>query len=135
MIVKELSICFTTKNIDACKAFYEKYLGAIITFDSGWYLDLTFRDAEKEFHISFMNPQNNEPEYLGGAILNLLVEDVDKEYEIISNENIPIVTHIQDNPWGDRSFCINDPIGNRLYIYKNTQPTEEYAAAFATAYK
>lgn len=131
MKIKDLNICFNTSDIAACKEFYVKYFEAKITFDYSWYSSIMFEYGERKYFLSFMDPQNGEPLHHGGGVtLNLQVEDVDQEYKKIQETNVKIASPVQDKPWGDRSFCITDPLGNTLYIYSDREPSPEFKEAY-----
>ncbi len=128
MEVRDLSICFTTDKMQECREFYIKYFDVDVTFDHSWYISIRFKSNKKRMYLSFMVPQFGEPLYNNeGVTINLLVKDVDKEYERLKDSGIKITRSLQYMPWGDRSFTAIDPIGNILYIYKNMKPTQEYA--------
>jgi uncharacterized glyoxalase superfamily protein PhnB len=130
MEVRDLSICFTTDRIQECREFYIKYFDVDVTFDHSWYISIRFKSNRKRIYLSFMAPQFGEPLYNNGGItINLWVKDVDAEHEKLQKAGLKITRPLQDNPWGDRSFEVNDPLGNILYIYKYIKPTEEYAAS------
>jgi hypothetical protein len=59
----ELSTCFVTKNVDACRNYYERYFSAKATFDCGWYVNI--RIAGNGPSIQFMQPQEDMPEFNG----------------------------------------------------------------------
>jgi len=131
MEIKDLSVCFTTNDIAACKDFYTKYMGAIVTFDYSWYTSIMFMWEDRKYFLSFMAPQNNEPLHNGeGMMINMWVPDVDKEYERLQAMDIGIIVPIKDNPWGDRSFQVVDPIKNRIYIYSDRKPAPEFMDAY-----
>lgn len=44
MKTNELSTCFITKNVDACRSFYELYLSAKAVFDCRWYRGFSIID-------------------------------------------------------------------------------------------
>ncbi len=130
MKIKEVTTCIITNKIDESKAFYCDVFEAKVTFDCGWYCSISFGEGGSE--IQFMTPQkeSDKPFLNQGVTYNIGVEDVDAEYSKIESAQIPIVEPIKDNPWGDRSFIINDPNGVRLYIYSEREPSEEFRAAF-----
>ncbi len=37
---------------------------------------------------------------------------------------------LEDHPWGDRGFAIQDPNGITLYIYSDREPSEEFKQYF-----
>lgn len=131
METKDLSVCFHTTKAAACKEFYVKYMGAVVTFDYEWYSVVAFGD-KRQFALSFMAPQSNEPLFEEkGVTLNFCVKNVDEEYKrLVTVEGLKAVRPLTDNPWGDRSFAILDPLGNILYIYSEIKPSEEFASAF-----
>lgn len=124
MKTKELSTCFVTKNVDACREFYQGYFSAVATFDAGWYVNLCIEDGPS---IQFMQPQNNMPIFSGtGIMLNFNVENVDAEHERLTKAGLKTAMPLEDHPWGDRGFSIIDPIGNSVYIYSDREPAEEF---------
>lgn len=132
MDIKDLSVCFHTTKAVECKEFYVKYLNAVVTFDYEWYSVVAFGN-KKQFALSFMVPQGDEPFFEEkGVTLNFSVQNVDDEYQrLVVEEGLKCLRSLTDNPWGDRSFAILDPLGNVLYIYSEIKPTKE----FVTAYK
>lgn len=131
MKINDLSITFHTRNIEECRDFYERYFGARLTFDCGWYITLRFTsDACREITLSFIHPDHSSaPMPQGGATLNLMVEDVDAQFEALQRAGIEFLREIADQPWGDRSFTLLDPTGNILYIYSSRPMSEEYTGA------
>ena len=138
MEMKGLSITFITKQMDECRAFYQKFFNGKITFDSGWYFTVMFCNGPNSINISFMDPYNEYTTYpgsdmvvSGGVTLNITVEDPGREYEKHKDAGLEIIQELGECPWGDYSFLAKDPIGNNLYIFKWIKPTE----AFVDAYK
>ncbi len=125
MKTTELSSCFVTKDVDACREFYQRYFSAVSTFDAGWYVNLRI-DGDGP-SIQFMQPQTDMPTFGGaGIMLNFNVEDVDAEYERLTKVGLQTAMPLEDHPWGDRGFSVIDPIGNSVYIYSDREPTKEF---------
>ncbi len=125
MNTRELSTCFCTNDVAACKDFYKKYLFAEIIFDCGWYLNL--RIGKSGATVQFMEPQGGMPVYSGtGVVLNFMVDDVDAEYERLIEAGLSTVMPLEDHPWGDRGFSVADPLGTSVYIYSEREPSEEF---------
>lgn len=79
MKTNELSTCFCTLNVDACRDFYQRYFSATPVFDYGWYVNMCIGDDGPA--IQFMQPQGKMPTFGGtGVMLNFKVDDVDAEY-------------------------------------------------------
>ncbi len=121
----ELSTCFITNNVDACRSFYERHFAAQAIFDCGWYLNL--RIGGEGPSIQFMQPQDGMQECSGkGITLNFKVDDVDAEHARLVYAGLQIAMPLEDHPWGDRGFSVIDPIGNSLYIYSDREPVDEF---------
>ena len=132
MQVRDISACITTDRLEETRAFYIKHLGARVTFDCGWYINLEF--GERGACLQFMKPQHGEALCApAGLTYNLHVEDVDMECARILASGIEPIMPITDHPWGDRAFSIQDPNGVLLYIYTvrfhGSASTEIYTGA------
>lgn len=125
MKTDELSTCFCTNDTDACREFYTRYFSAKITFDCGWYINLSI--GEDGPAIQFMQPQEGMPTFGGaGVTLNLKVDDVDAEHARLTGAGLQTAMPLEDHPWGDRGFSVIDPIGNAVYIYSDREPSAEF---------
>ena len=125
MKTSELSTCFITNDVDACREFYQRYFSAKPIFDAGWYINL--RIAGDGPSIQFMQPQEGMPTFGGaGTMLNFNVKSVDAEHERLVKAGVQIAMPIEDHPWGDRGFSVIDPIGNSVYIYSDREPSDEF---------
>ncbi|WP_321365716.1 VOC family protein [uncultured Desulfuromusa sp.] len=125
MKVNELSTCFFTNDVDACRDFYRQYFAAKEIFDCGWYINL--RIGEDGPTIQFMQPQEGMPTFNGaGVMLNFKVDDVDAEHTRLTKAGLQTAMPLEDHPWGDRGFSIIDPIGNSVYIYSDREPADEF---------
>jgi len=129
MKTNELSTCFITNEVDACREFYEHNFSAKAIFDAGWYVNL--RISGDGPSIQFMQPQDDMPTFSGsGIMLNFNVEDVDKEHARLTKAGLITAMPLEDHPWGDRGFSVVDPIGNSIYIYSDREPTDEFKQYF-----
>ena len=63
--------------------------------------------------------------YYGNVSVSIKVKDVHKLYEKFRKKNIEL-GEIVDNPWGDTSFPIVDPEGNRLVFFSPNISKEKY---------
>ena len=126
MKAKEVSTAFTTDKVEESRDFYVRYLGARVTFDCGWYVNLEL-GSEKQT-LQFMSPREGQskPSSPAGLMYNFEVEDVDKEYERLVGMGIEAVMPLEDHPWGDRGFAIQDPNGITLYLWTFREPSEEF---------
>jgi uncharacterized glyoxalase superfamily protein PhnB len=125
MRTKELSTCFVTNEVDACRQFYQRHFSATAIFDCGWYVNL--RVGGNGPSIQFMQPQKDMPIFSGaGVMLNFKVDDVDSEHTRLMEAGLQVVMPLEDHPWGDRGFSVIDPIGNSVYIYSDREPSDEF---------
>jgi uncharacterized glyoxalase superfamily protein PhnB len=125
MKISELSPCFVTKDVDACRDFYRRHFSAKAIFDCGWYINL--RIGGDGPSIQFMQPKDGMVEYRAeGVMLNFRVDDVDAEHTRLLGEGVQPAMPLEDHPWGDRGFSIIDPIGTALYIYSDREPSNEF---------
>lgn len=126
MMVKNISPCICTAKVEESKDFYVKYFKAKITFDCGWYVNLQFGNSSAE--LQFIAPQ--QPEQLTcngqGLTYNFLVDDVDEEHGRLLNEGLEPIMSLEDHPWGDRGFAVQDPNGITLYIFSEIEPSGEF---------
>lgn len=129
MKTEELSTCFCTTKVDACRKFYTVYFAARTVFDCGWYVSLQIGVDGPT--IQFMQPRENMPSFTGAGItLNFKVEDVDAEYHRLTSACLQTVSPLEDHPWGDRGFAVLDPIGNSVYIYSDREPSAEFKQCY-----
>ncbi|QBJ97008.1 glyoxalase [Rhodococcus sp. ABRD24] len=120
-----------TPNVTESRSFYQKYLGARLIFDCGWFINLEFG---KGLSVQFMEPQEGMAACkAAGLTYNFCVEDVDAEYQHLIGLGLTPETSPEDHPWGDRGFTVLDPNGVSLYIYSDIEPAPEFKSAFRTA--
>ena len=130
MKANNLSSCIVTDKIDESREFYVKNFSAKITFDSGWYVNMEF--GKNTSNLQFIAPQQPEQPTCNGSGLmyNFEVDNVDEEYERLTQLGNESVMPLEDHPWGDRAFAILDPNGIMLYIYSNRDPADEFKQYF-----
>lgn len=124
MRANSLSPCITTAIVEESRDFYVKHLDAKVTFDCGWYVSLEFGKAAS---LQFMAPQPDQPACNpAGLTYNFNVADVDAECERLTAAGLACVMPLEDHPWGDRGFAVQDPNGITLYVYSDREPSAEF---------
>ena len=125
-----LSAAFATDKVEETRDFYTRYFDAKVTFDCGWYVNLEF--GNKSSTLQFMSPQQPEQPLSSGSGLmyNFLVENVDQEYQELTKSGLAVIVPLEDHPWGDRGFAVQDPNGISLYIHSERDPDEEFKQYF-----
>ncbi|KQU74704.1 glyoxalase [Aminobacter sp. DSM 101952] len=123
------SPCITTKRVGETRDFYIRHFGARATFDCGWFVSL---DLGAGLSLQFMEPQGEQsPCNTAGLTYNFCVEDVDGEHRLMTAAGLVPVMPIEDHPWGDRGFAVQDPNGVVLYVYANREPSAEFRQFYA----
>jgi uncharacterized glyoxalase superfamily protein PhnB len=126
MYAKSVSAAFTTEKVSETRDFYIKYFNAKVTFDCGWYVNLEFGNPSAT--LQFMSPQKPEHQLSTGAglIYNFAVDDVDYEYKKLTKAGLDVTVPLEDHPWGDRGFAVQDINGISLYLYSEREPSGEF---------
>ena len=126
MIANAISPCIITDKVEESREFYVRHFDAKAIFDCGWYVNLQF--GKDSSSIQFMSPQQpDQPKCnCAGLMYNFAVNDVDQEYKKLTDAGLEPIMPLEDHPWGDRGFAIQDPNGITLYIYSEREPNEEF---------
>jgi uncharacterized glyoxalase superfamily protein PhnB len=131
MYANIISPCITTTKVEESRDFYVKHFGAKVTFDCGWYVNLQF--GKESSSLQFMAPQAGQPICNpAGLGYNFFVDDVDAEYKLLTSAGLKPVMPLEDHPWGDRGFAVQDPNGVALYIYSGREPGSEFKQYYKT---
>lgn len=122
MTLKKLFPLVTVKSLAPVKDFYGQHFGCAVpaqaqAFEAQGYLQLV---APGGAELAFMAEDAEAPEFPGtGLTLCFEVDDVDAEAARLEKAGLPIVRPLQDNPWGDRSIILRDPVGIHVYVFQN----------------
>jgi len=126
MNVTAASVTFTTSNLSMVRDFYDRYFDTWYPFDSGWYVLIRLGRTPAAPEVGFMEPRQGADSFGSGAMLNLVVDDVDALYQRMSRADEKIAVQLADNPWGDRGFGVVDPAGVVIYCHKAIPPSAEF---------
>jgi len=126
MNIKRADTTISTDNLIECRDFYIKYFGFQLMYESDWYIELL--SPSLAFGVSFTLPQRDVSEFFNGKglILSFEVDDLDQEFERLKAEGLAIQQELQNKPWGERSFVVNDPAGVHIYLYSLVPAEPEY---------
>lgn len=131
MSIKTASMTLITSKLQETRAFYETHFNARAVFDCGWYLVLEF---SHQVQLCLMQSQTNLQPFRGGACLNLQVDDADQLHEqLIGIDGLIWLMPLEDHPWGDRGFAVQDPSGMQVYCYHSIAATAEFQQYFLQA--
>ena len=131
MQFKRFDVTFHTEKMEESKRFYRDHFGFAVTSESEWYIELYA--PENKVGISFVRAQREDGEFFagGGVILSFEVDDVYKEHDRLVSEGLHIVQEIEDKPWGEKSFVVNDPNGVHVYIYDIPHKYSPFGESFS----
>jgi uncharacterized glyoxalase superfamily protein PhnB len=117
MKLEKLFPLVTVKSLASLKDFYCGHLGFAVSMETQGYLHLTGSGGAE---VAFMTQDAEAPEVFSGKGLTLCLEvaDVDAEAARLQKADLPIVVPLRDNPWGDRSIILRDPVGVHVYVYQ-----------------
>lgn len=126
MNVTQLTPIVSTAELEPVKEFYQRHFGFAVTFEGAGYLGLRSPGGNAE--LAFMRPNcEGEKAFSGeGLTVALEVADVDAEHERLCAAGVTIVQPPRDNPWGDRSSIVRDPVGVWLYICQRIPISPEF---------
>ena len=127
MKIHRMDSTVSTEKLQESKEFYIKYFGFVLVFESDWYIEL-ISAQNAGMGVSFALPQREAGEFFNGKglVLSFEVDDVDAEFARLKQAGLESMQEIQDKPWGERSFVVDDPNGVHLYIYTSIPLTPEY---------
>lgn len=125
---KEVRVHVYVKNMEEMVRFYNRILefpvvrywrysdGDGTQIDLGGNLIELFSKGSRNYYHS--NYNNN-------VSIGVRVRDVKKLHDKLSKKNI-VIGELIENPWGDASFHIMDPEGNRIAFFSPTIAKEKY---------
>ncbi len=125
---KEVRVHIYIKNMDEMVRFYNQILEfPVVRYwrysdGDGTQIDLGGNLIEL-FSKSSRNYSNKN--FHGNVSISVKVKDVYKLYEKFNKKNIKLGELIE-NPWGDASFHVVDPEGNRIAFFSPTISKEKY---------
>ncbi len=117
MTLKKLYPMVTVKSLEPLKDFYCKHFGWSVPTEAPGYLHLA---APGGAELAFMTQDKDAPDAFAGQGVTLCLEvaSVDAEAARLTKAGLPVVRPLQDNPWGDRSIIVRDPVGIHVYVYQ-----------------
>lgn len=125
---REVRVHIYVKNMEEMIRFYNKILEFPVVrywrYSDG---DGTQIDIGGNLIELFSKGSRNysQKNYHSNISLSVRVRDVKKLYEKLSKKNIQL-GELVENPWGDASFHVIDPEGNRLAFFSPTISKEKY---------
>ena len=130
MQIKRVDVTISTNKLQESRDFYIKHFAFDLVYESDWYIELL--SPSLAVGVSFTLPQRDVGEFFSGQglILSFGVDDVDQEYDRLKSAGLSIQQELQNKPWGERSFVVNDPSGVHIYVYTLIPPEPEFQEVY-----
>jgi catechol 2,3-dioxygenase-like lactoylglutathione lyase family enzyme len=116
MLIKQSAISLNVADVEASAAFMKRHFGFAEAMAADGFVSLSRSDAG--FHLIFLRtglatfkPVHMKGRHSDGLLVVFVVDDVDAQYERLQRENVPILTPIETEEWGERYFQVADPNG------------------------
>jgi uncharacterized glyoxalase superfamily protein PhnB len=117
MKITASAISLNVADVTASAEFVKKHFGFTETMNvPDTVVSLTREDAG--FNLIYLKtgletfkPKRIADDAGKGLLVVFVVENIDAEYERLRSENVPIITPIETEPWGERYFQVEDPNG------------------------
>ena len=125
MTTGEFRCAFFARDFDSTVTFYRDDLGLPIVEEWNYWPDIQgaiFGAASGLIEVQKL-PQNQEPNAVWdyskphGIMLVIESDDVEAWYKRSLDKGLSIREGLTNQPWGHRTFLMNDPNGVTLYIY------------------
>lgn len=123
---------YISKDIEACKKFYQHAFGCDVVFESTFFVLLSTQ-GDKNFSIAFMSeshptspPEGRAVRAGEGVFLTLQVADAAAALKAIEQKGIQVSYGLRDEPWGQRRFGLTDPNGMYIDVVQQTEPAQGF---------
>lgn len=117
-----LSVIINVERLDTVTEFYGGMLR--IPIEKSWNDEsgsAAILDLGPGRRVEFVGPpytSRTDPMPARGVELMIEVDDAKAWLDRLSAAGVVIARALIENPWGDRSFGIDDPEGRRVWIYE-----------------
>lgn len=125
MNASELRVLFRVADFDASVRFYQDLLG--LERLKSWARDTgcgVILRAGPGRTIELLGAPPGKVQAVDrlprGVTLWVRVDDVDEWYARLQAAGAPIARELADDPWGTRSFGLDDPDGTRVWLFEGT---------------
>lgn len=131
MQIQDLYTIVVTDQLAASQAFYMRWFGFQVGFESSWFVYL-LSEGDRPFGLALMSsdhpsaPPGPEPYSGKGMCLEFQVADAAAEYERLQRSGLAIAYPLRDEPWGQRRFGLADPTGVWIDVVQQIEPVAGY---------
>ena len=125
-----------TDRVAETARFYEQHFRFTRQFDSDWYVHLqSAEDADVNLAILDGShatiPAAARGGRASGVLLNFEVDDAGTEYQRAVEQGLTVLLELRDEPFGQRHFIVQDPIGVLIDVIQPIPPSEEFLRQYA----
>ncbi|MEV5793122.1 MULTISPECIES: VOC family protein [unclassified Streptomyces] len=121
-----VSLRVITDDVARLVAFYEKVTGLPATWSTDEFAELTTPGATLAIAgtatVPLFAPGSSRPADNHSAIIEFLVDDVDRVYANLKGFVTDFVNEPTTLPWGNRSLLFRDPDGNLVNFFTPVTP-------------
>jgi catechol 2,3-dioxygenase-like lactoylglutathione lyase family enzyme len=118
----QMRVIFRVSDFETSIHFYEHLLGMqrLTDWDSPQGPGIILQAGEGRTIELFGPPPGGQHDerLASGVELSLQVDDVEAWHGRLRAAGVTITRGLADNPWGDRSFGIDDPDGVRIWLFQ-----------------
>lgn len=115
------SLRIITEDIKRLVTFYEKVTGLTAKWHTEDFAEITTPSCNLAIGstktLTLFGENIAEPSANKSVIIEFMVYDVDKSYELVRNTTEDILQQPVTMPWGNRSILFRDPDGNLINFF------------------
>jgi catechol 2,3-dioxygenase-like lactoylglutathione lyase family enzyme len=125
--LQDLYTVYITRDLQASRDFYVKYLDFDVVFEASWFVFLQSA-GEQKFSLAFIDETHpsTPPSYGAfngrGSFLTLQVANVDEIFQTLQAAGAPVTYTLTKEDWGQIRFGLTDPNGLYVDIVQQVEP-------------
>jgi catechol 2,3-dioxygenase-like lactoylglutathione lyase family enzyme len=132
MQVTQIGTAYAVGDPTAAGQWFEQHLGFAVLVDLGWYVSTQHPD-HPEVRIDFVRSDHETwpapASGVAGAMLALVVADVDAEHERLAAAGVRVLKPLVTEPWGQRRVQVAGPDGLVVELVQPVDPDPAWMAA------
>jgi uncharacterized glyoxalase superfamily protein PhnB len=132
MRIKSSAISLAVADVTLSGKFLREHLGFEEKFSADGFAYMVHPDAGVD--IVFLRigmevlPENMHNQKAAGIIVAFVVDDVEAEERRLRNNGVIITLPLQEDPWGERLFQVEDPNAVTYQMVQWVKPSDEQYA-------
>ncbi|HEX2994043.1 MAG TPA: VOC family protein [Anaerolineales bacterium] len=132
MKMKSSAISITVSEVPLSSKFLHEHFGFEEKFNADGFAYLHHPDAGMD--IVFLRlgmevlPQSMHDKTVEGLIVAFVVEDIEAEEKRLKSESVAITLSLQEDPWGERLFQVEDPNGVTYQVVQWVEASDQQYA-------